>query len=225
MQFLKRSIPGIVDGSITLTFRGWTRAQARVGGRYRTFGQLIEVDDICMVDAADITDADAMRAGDESAATIVDRLGDAAGRPIWRIQFHHVGDDDRIVLRNDAALDDDRRATIRARLDRLDKASRTGPWTSKTLRLIATYPGVVSTALARQVGADRPAFKINVRKLKELGLTQSLEVGYRLSPLGEAFTGMSNAEMPAAVPATMPATMPDGADGVPVAVDAPPVAE
>ena len=38
------------------------------------------------------------------------------------------------------------------------------------------------------MGSDRPSFKINVRKLKELGLTESLEVGYRLSPLGKAFT-------------------------------------
>ena len=30
-------------------------------------------------------------------------------------------------------------------------------------------------------------FKRNVRKLKELGLTESLEVGYRLSPRGEAY--------------------------------------
>jgi hypothetical protein len=28
-------------------------------------------------------------------------------------------------------------------------------------------------------------FKTNVRKLKELGLTESLEVGYRLSPRGK----------------------------------------
>ena len=34
---------------------------------------------------------------------------------------------------------------------------------------------------------DRPAFKLNVRKLKALGLTESLEVGYRLSPRGAAF--------------------------------------
>lgn len=58
-----------------------------------------------------------------------------------------------------------------------------------TLRLIGTYPGMVLTALARQLGHERPAFKLNVRKLEELGLTESLEVGYRLSPLGEAFTG------------------------------------
>ena len=30
-------------------------------------------------------------------------------------------------------------------------------------------------------------FKRDVRKLKELGLTESLEIGYRLSPRGVAF--------------------------------------
>ena len=34
---------------------------------------------------------------------------------------------------------------------------------------------------------ETPRFKMNVRKLKGLGLTESLKVGYRLSPRGEAF--------------------------------------
>ena len=39
--------------------------------------------------------------------------------------------------------------------------------------------------LAESVGAETKRFKGNVRKLKELGLTESLKVGYRLSPRGE----------------------------------------
>jgi hypothetical protein len=35
-------------------------------------------------------------------------------------------------------------------------------------------------------GQDKIAFKLNVRKLKALGLTESLEVGYRLSRRGAA---------------------------------------
>jgi hypothetical protein len=68
----------------------------------------------------------------------------------------------------------------------MDHRSPNGPWTRATLRLIEKYPGVVSTALARQTGQERPVFKVNVRKLKELGLTESLDVGYRLSPRGTA---------------------------------------
>jgi hypothetical protein len=191
MKFTKDAVPGIVDGTITSTFRGWTRAQAKRGGRYRFWDQLIEVDDIEIVDASQITDADAETAGEASAAALLARLGNAANRPVWRVRFHYVGPDDRIERRNDAALDDARRASIQQRLDRLDKASKHGPWTARTLRLIAAYPGVVSTALARQLNYERPAFKVNVRKLKELGLTESLEVGYRLSPLGMEFMGLS----------------------------------
>jgi ribosomal protein S19E (S16A) len=52
--------------------------------------------------------------------------------------------------------------------------------------MIADQPGIVSHKLARQVSADVPRFKRRVRQLKELGLTESLEVGYRLSPRGRA---------------------------------------
>jgi len=36
------------------------------------------------------------------------------------------------------------------------------------------------------MGRDTPAFKQNVRKLKERGLTESLDIGYRLSARGAA---------------------------------------
>ena len=72
------------------------------------------------------------------------------------------------------------------RLDRLDRTSVHGPWTRATLRIIAARPGVVSTDLAAELGRDRPSFKLDVRKLKRLGLTYSLERGYRVTPKGEA---------------------------------------
>jgi hypothetical protein len=37
------------------------------------------------------------------------------------------------------------------------------------------------------MGRETLPFKRDVRKLKELGLTESLEVGYRLSPRGRAY--------------------------------------
>ena len=186
---------GIIEGTITVTFRAWKKALAVPGGRHRIWGHLIEIDDVRVIPASAITDADARRAGEINAAKVRTRLGADGKDPIYRIGFHYVGPDDRIGLRNSAeALTDERRAEIQARLDRMDRASKGGPWTTKSLRLIATYPGLVSTVLARQLGQDRPAFKINVRKLKELGLTESLEIGYRLSPLGLAFTGLDETE-------------------------------
>ena len=66
----------------------------------------------------------------------------------------------------------------------MDARSTNGPWTTMTLELIATNPGKRAAELAESAQMETKRFKTNVRKLKELGLTESLEVGYRLSPRG-----------------------------------------
>ena len=40
---------------------------------------------------------------------------------------------------------------------------------------------------AEEFGRERDPFKIDVRKLKNLGLTHSLDVGYELSPRGAEY--------------------------------------
>jgi hypothetical protein len=179
--------PGLADGSITLTFRTWTNPQAKADGRYRVGGMLLEATDVRQVTVGSITDDDARRSGAADAAQVRMRLKvDDSERLVWRVELRFVGQDDRIERRQLDELTPDGLADLRARLDRLDRRSPTGSWTRTTLRLIEKYPGVVSTALARQADQERPAFKLNVRKLKELGLTESLDVGYRLSPRGQA---------------------------------------
>jgi hypothetical protein len=177
--------PGLADGSITLTFRTWSHPQAKAGGTYRVAGMLLEAVDVRQVPAGTIDDEQARRAGAVDAVTLRAALGRADDDLVWRVELRHLGPDDRIARRDDDRLDDAAIADLRARLDRLDRRGE-APWTATTLRLIARYPGIVSTALARHAGRDRAAFKVDVRKLKELGLTESLEVGYRLSPRGEA---------------------------------------
>ena len=149
---------------------------------------MLEVLALSQVSTASITDADALRAGSSSAGRLRSRL-DAQGQDsrVWRVEFKCVGEDDRIARRNDSALNSEKLAKLQSRLKRMDGASSTGAWTEKTLQLIAAHPGVVSTRLAERMKMERQAFKIKVRKLKDLGLTESLEIGYRLSPLGEAF--------------------------------------
>ena len=78
-------------------------------------------------------------------------------------------------------------AEVEERLQRFDRASREGAWTSQYLRLIADQPGVRAADLAESLGLAKKPFKQRVRKLKELGLTESLETGYRLSPRGQSF--------------------------------------
>lgn len=185
MLFTADAWPGIRDGSITVTFRRWTRAQAKTGGRYRVGRMLIEAVDVRQVPAASISDADSRASGATGRAEVLARLGHPQpGDSVWRVEFRHLGEDDRIVRRRDDALDAAAIADLRARLGRMDARCPTGPWAMETLRLLAVHPGVVSTELATRVGQDRFVFKANVRKLKELGLTESLAVGYRLSPRG-----------------------------------------
>ena len=185
MLFSADAWPRLADGSITLTFRTWTRPQAKEGGRYRVGGMLLEAVDVREVLAGEITDDEARRAGAADAAAVLARMGVDADRTVWRVELRYLGADDRVARREDAELDEATLAELRARLDRLDRRAPK-PWTRQTLRLIEKYPGIVSTALARHADRERMAFKTDVRKLKELGLTESLEVGYRLSPRGEA---------------------------------------
>jgi len=183
MLFSADAWPGIADGSITVTFRTWKRPQAKVGGRYRVAGMLIEVTSVRQVAVGEISAGDAHGAGAADVAALRSRLGPMVGATdtVWRVDFTYVGADDRIARRSAASAED-----VSEVLGRLARLDRNGAWTRTTLQLIERYPGIVSTTLARHAKQERAAFKLNVRKLKELGLTESLDVGYRLSPRGEA---------------------------------------
>ena len=172
MLFKVRFYPGIVDGSITRTFRRWKRLQVVPGNRYRQpFGE-VEVVSAEEVDERSITERDA-------------ELAKYRDGTLYRIDFRFAGSDRRIALRQKDDLSQQELDALTRRLTRLDKASSHGPWTRQALELIDRNPAVVSTVLAAEMGLDRPVFKIDIRKLKESGLTESLEVGYRLSPRGK----------------------------------------
>ena len=76
---------------------------------------------------------------------------------------------------------------IRQKITALGARAKDGPWAFRVLRAIEERPGVLAARLARSLGMETSLFKPRVRQLKELGLTESLEIGYRLSPRGEAF--------------------------------------
>jgi hypothetical protein len=184
--FKQRLWAGLADGTITVTFRRWRTLQAKPGGHYRTPAGMLEVDAVATIDETDITDAGARSAGYEDRAALLRELGRYPEGQLYRIDFHHAGADPREALRADAEFTRGDWDRIAKRLDRLDRASPHGPWTRQVLDTIAERPAVRAGDLAAAMGRDTPSFKRDVRKLKEMGLTVSLDVGYRLSPRGEA---------------------------------------
>jgi hypothetical protein len=185
MLFKARFHAGIVEGSITRTYRRWKRLQVVAGHRYRqAFGE-VEVLSAREVAQRSITLRDAKLSGYESREDLLAELEKYGEGTLYCIDFRFAGADGRIALRQQDELSQAEIEGLVKRLARLDKASPLGPWTQQAMELIERNPAVVSTVLAAQMGIDRPAFKINIRKLKESGLTESLEVGYRLSPRGK----------------------------------------
>jgi hypothetical protein len=177
MLFNHRFWPGIADGTITVAFRRWKRPTVQAGGTLLSPAGVLAIDEVQSITAGEVTDEEARAAG------YADRLAVLAGlRPdgqLYRVRFHRSGEDPRIELRNRAELSP-------AELDDLLRTLKRIDWALPVMRLIAARPGVVSTELASALDVDRAQFKLRVRRLKALGLTESLEVGYRLSPRGTA---------------------------------------
>jgi len=187
MLFPLTTLRAIEAGEVTLAFRRWRRPTVRAGGTLRTRVGVLAIESVEPVSEQAITDADARRAGAAGRDELIAGL-----RPegtLYRIEFRLAGPDPRIALRERAHMDAEERAVIDARLARLDAASRHGPWTGRVLELIARRPATRAPDLAAELGRETAPFKADVRKLKELGLTESLERGYRLSPRGRAYVG------------------------------------
>jgi hypothetical protein len=178
-------LAGIKAGTIDLGYRRWDRPRVVVGTRMRTAAGLVEVTSVEPVDESTLTEDDARRAGAASLDALRRGLAGEADRPVFRVGLRWAGADPRIALRQRPPTEADL-ATIRARLDRLDATSAIGPWTRQILAIIDRCPEVRAPDLAAELGRDTPSFKRDVRKLKDLGLTESLDIGYRLAPRGEA---------------------------------------
>jgi hypothetical protein len=190
--FKQRFWPGLKDGSITVTFRTWGRPRVRVGGRYRLDeATALEVGSVDSVSVRSISASDVRRAGFSSREELLDELRRSAGGPpqrAYRIAFRAVrAPDERLRLASQSRLTAEEAAELSGRLRRLDARSGHGPWTRRMLALIAANPELPAAQLAKRLGRETQPFKQDVRKLKALGLTISLERGYRLSLRGEAF--------------------------------------
>lgn len=197
MLFAGSDRDGVADGRITVAYRRWAEPRVVEGRVYRTNAGRIEIDSIREVNPELIadTDADVRLADRQNARDVRRRLRGDESLPTFLIRFHLVeGPDPREELASQSVLSDDDLADLRERLARFDALSNHGPWTAQTLQLIENTPAVRAADLAASVGRETAPFKLDVRKLKNLGLTYSLEVGYRISPRGAAYLDATRSE-------------------------------
>jgi len=185
MLFRQAFLEGLAAETITLAFRRWERPRVKPESSFRSPIGVIAVGAVDVVSPADITEEETRRAGFSSRAELLEEL-DARGvqGEVYRVELRYAGTDPRAELRQRSDLTDDELAELSRRLELLDTGSRHGSWTAATLRKIADAPGVRATDLAAALGRETVPLKTDVRKLKELGLTESLGSGYRLSPRG-----------------------------------------
>jgi hypothetical protein len=92
VQFSPELRDRVADGSITVSYRLWSRPKVRVGGVYRSDAVQIEVDDIELLPFSSITDEDLALTGEPDLETL--RRRSAHSGPIdddtllYRVEFH-----------------------------------------------------------------------------------------------------------------------------------------
>jgi hypothetical protein len=174
----------IKNGEITLLFRRWKRAGVKAGGTQMTQMGVVGIDSVDVVTERKINEADARAAGYESKKELIADLYDR-DEDIYRIGVRWIGEDPRKALRTNDKLSKAELEEIIAKLRKLDAGSQRGNWTQAYLQMIHDQPNTHAQILAESIGLTIPTFKPWVRKLKALGLTESLRPGYRLSPRGQ----------------------------------------
>jgi hypothetical protein len=189
-------LDGVVAGELDLAFRRWTRRMHVPGGTQRTSVGVIRFDEVDVVDPDAITEDDARRSGMELAR--LREVLDSKPGDVYRIRMSWAGADRRVTLREKARLTPRQRDAIVEQLAGMDARSKKGPWTRQHLELIDARPGELAETIAASIGREKLPFKADIRRLKELGLTESLRPGYRLSPRGRAVLRHLRAQDPSA---------------------------
>ena len=179
MQFTRQGSEGILGGRITVSFRNWKRPHSAVGGVYRLRpAGAVKVTDVRTVRLSDSATDDLRRAGFDSIAAVAEFLRLPESATITRVEFE---------LTEEPAAKPPPELSVDAVVTRLQATDRrsAAPWTADVIALIRARPATRAGDLAPEMGWETPVFKANVRKLKALGLAQSLETGDRLTDLGE----------------------------------------
>jgi hypothetical protein len=95
MQFSAELRDLVADGTITVSYRLWSRPQVKTGGIYRSHTVMIEVDEMELVPFSSITDEDLARTGEADLESLRKRAAHAGpigeDTLVYRVEFHVVG--------------------------------------------------------------------------------------------------------------------------------------
>ena len=98
MQFSPELRDQVADGTITVSYRLWSRPKVKVGGVYRSGSVMIEIDEIELLPFSSITDEDLARAGEPDLETLRRRAAHAGpiddDTLLYRVEFHVVRQQD-----------------------------------------------------------------------------------------------------------------------------------
>ena len=193
MLFKDVHLQGIKSGKITLAFRKWHKASVKKGSLVHTSVGLLEIGNMETISEKDITDKDAVQSGFTDKKQLLKSFTHNGTGTIVKISVRYHADDPRIKLREQTGLSEQQFEDLRARLERLDRYSKQGDWTEKILLTIKENANLRANGIAGLTGFEKEWLKLNIRKLKNLGLTISHNIGYELSPLGyEYLSKLSN---------------------------------
>ena len=196
MLFKQEHLQGIQSGTITKAFRKWAKPLVKNGSQIKTSAGIVEVIAIAKCEWSEIGEIDAVQAGYHDLKSLTDVLNKIPVGDIFCIRVRYKSADPRLELREQTILSEEELELLKNKVARLDQFSKQGSWTMLLLNAIRNHPKLKAADLAKKTGKEKDWLKLNIRKLKNLGLTISYEPGYTLSPLGMYFLDQIQADHP-----------------------------
>jgi hypothetical protein len=184
MLFKKKFLNLIEQGKVQTAFRKWIRPSVTEGGTLLTPAGQLRIKSIKIVDYDSISDNEIVEAGYKDRKELDKELAFKETGDLYKIDFALEKADPRIELRASTEISDKDMTEILEKLKRLDTRGKVKNWTFKVLELLNKEQGKYAVEYSAQLGYEKEWFKLNIRKLKNLGLTISLTDGYEISPRG-----------------------------------------
>lgn len=185
MLFKKKFLHRIESGSVRTAFRKWNRPSVSESGTLLTPVGQLRIKSMVKVDYSQITEEEVNLAGYRNRKELEKELALKDTGDIYKIEFYIERADPRIELRKNTTITNDEMEVILSKLKRYDTRGKVTNWTFRVLEMLESDPGRFAIEYSSKLGYEKEWFKLNIRKLKNLGLTVSHSYGYEISPRGK----------------------------------------